>query len=140
MIARRKPLKRSTKPLKRSRISPVSKKRAKEMRTYSKLRKECLEKQPVCEVWLHENGWKCIRFKDVFQDALYHRDGTFKIDQAPAWWLIDECMAPQATEIHHRDKRGKNYLNVATFMCVSRQGHEKIENNKSWAREVGFLK
>jgi hypothetical protein len=140
MIARRKPLRRSAKPLKRTRLSPVSKKRAKEMRTYSKLRKECLEKQPICEVWLHETGWVCIRHKDVFQDALYQRDIVFGIEQAPAWVLTEEKGAPQATEIHHREKRGANYLNVSTFMCVCRENHERIENNKSWAREMGFLK
>lgn len=141
MIARRKSLKRSFKPLRRTPLARVSKKRAKEMRTYSKLRKECLEKQPICEVWLYENGWVCTRHKDVFQDALYYRSVyPAEIQVAPSWYLIEKFEAHPATEIHHREKRGKNYLNVATFMCVSRQNHERIENNKSWARVMGFLK
>lgn len=50
MIARRTPLRRSTKPLQRTPIRKVSKKHAKELRSYSKLRKTFLEEHTTCEV------------------------------------------------------------------------------------------
>ncbi len=49
MIQRRKPLARSTKPIARSPLKRVSKKHAKELRTYSKLRKAFLEEHTTCQ-------------------------------------------------------------------------------------------
>ena len=48
-MMKRSYLKRSTKPLKRVALSPLSKKQSKRLREYSKLRKAYLEKHPVCE-------------------------------------------------------------------------------------------
>ncbi len=50
MIQRRKPLKRSTQPLKRSPLRRVSKKRHRESRIYSALRAAQLIANPACEV------------------------------------------------------------------------------------------
>jgi hypothetical protein len=47
---RRTPLKRSTKPLRRSRLRPVSKKHAVRLRDYTKVRREYMEAHPICEV------------------------------------------------------------------------------------------
>lgn len=124
MIARRKPLKRSTKPLKRTPLARVSKKRAKEMRTYSKLRKEFLEAHPWCQVWLKENGF--------IESNAY-------MMLAYAGTIQREC--PPACDIHHAAGRsGSNYLDTSTWMACSREGHRKIHDNPKWAREMGFLK
>jgi hypothetical protein len=49
MIQRHTPLRRSSKLLKRSSLRKVSKKHAKELRTYSKLRKAFLEEHTTCQ-------------------------------------------------------------------------------------------
>jgi hypothetical protein len=46
----------------------------------------------------------------------------------------------QATDIHHTQGRGKNYLAVETWMAVSRFWHNEIHHNPKWAREQGYLK
>lgn len=49
-------------------------------------------------------------------------------------------MVPAATEIHHTRKPKATYLNdERTWLAVCREMHEKIEQNKSWARERGYL-
>ena len=48
-LRRKTALKRSQKALKRTALSPVSKKQQKKLREYSKLRKEYLEEHPLCE-------------------------------------------------------------------------------------------
>jgi hypothetical protein len=48
--------------------------------------------------------------------------------------------APRATEIHHMNKRrGKMLLDESFWLAVCRKNHERIEQNKKWAREQGFL-
>lgn len=49
-MIRRTPLARSQKPLKRTPLKRVSKKHAKELRTYAKLRKAFLATHPMCEL------------------------------------------------------------------------------------------
>ena len=46
----------------------------------------------------------------------------------------------KATDVHHSEKRGKNYLNVKTFVAACRSCHTYIENNLAWARENNWLK
>lgn len=48
------------------------------------------------------------------------------------------CIEP---DVHHKAKRGKNYLNKETFMAVCRECHIIIENVMSAPdrREQGFL-
>jgi hypothetical protein len=43
-----------------------------------------------------------------------------------------------ATEVHHKGRRGKNYLRVELFMAVCRQHHDKIEKNGLWAKTMGY--
>lgn len=48
-----------------------------------------------------------------------------------------------ATEIHHTycgKDRAKYYLDVSTWLAVSRDGHNWIHDNPKEARELGFLK
>lgn len=48
-----------------------------------------------------------------------------------------------ATEVHHKwcgKDRAKYYLDEATWMAVSRDGHNWIHDNPKEARELGYLK
>lgn len=46
----------------------------------------------------------------------------------------------QATDVHHlRGRAGKLYLCPDYWLAVSREGHHKINENPTWARENGFL-
>lgn len=45
-----------------------------------------------------------------------------------------------ACDVHHVYGRGKYYLDVSTWMAVSRQAHDRIHHDKAWAREQGYLK
>lgn len=45
-----------------------------------------------------------------------------------------------ATDIHHTKKPRATYLNaVETWMGLCRICHSRIENDKAWARENGYL-
>lgn len=49
----------------------------------------------------------------------------------------------QTTEVHHTycgKDRAKYYLDVSTWLAVSRDGHNWIHNNPKEARELGYLK
>ncbi len=45
----------------------------------------------------------------------------------------------EATDIHHKSKRGKNLSSQQTFMAVCRNCHTRIHDNPAWARELGYL-
>ena len=85
--------------MKRTPLRRVSKKRQKEMKEYSILRKEFLEKLPMCEV----------------------------------------CMKAKTSDVHHRNGRGKYYMDVGTWLSVCRPCHDKIHKEPKWAREKGYL-
>ena len=111
---KRTPLKRKT-PMKR-----VSKRRQAESKEYMRLREAFLKEHDICQLWMAENNI---------------REGDWG-DRVKAF-----CMgAPRSTEIHHVNGRnGSNYLDTSTWMAVCRESHERIENNKSWARDNGYL-
>ncbi len=49
----------------------------------------------------------------------------------------------QTIEIHHTycgKDRAKYYLDISTWLAVSREGHNWIHDNPKEARELGFLK
>ena len=50
-----------------------------------------------------------------------------------------EVCGAQATDIHHKSKRGKNLSSQQTFMAVCRNCHTRIHDNPAWARELGYL-
>lgn len=132
MIQRRTPLKRSKSQLKRTPIRRVSKKRAKELRQYSKERAEYLAENPVCEVWLKENGW-------IKESAgVYIIAGCLGGFIAMARDLL-EAGAPHSDQVHHKSKRRGAMLNDKRFfLAVCDQNHKRIEANLSWARANGF--
>ena len=54
------------------------------------------------------------------------------------------CHEAPATQIHHRGKpgqmkRGSNTNNTETWLAVCAPCHDRIERNKGWARENGYL-
>jgi hypothetical protein len=115
MLKRNKPLRRT--PLKR-----VSKKRKADMAMYSKLRKEFLERCPLCYVWWMENAADSWDYGALCQSI---RDGRG-----------NPC---PATDVHHAKKRGKHYLDVSSWLALSRENHQRIHDNPSWARANGLL-
>lgn len=129
-LLRKTPLARGNSQLKRTPLRRVSTTRAAELRLYSLRRKRFLAENPVCEVFLILGGWKKI---------------------GPAKWTtilgepadLNALLAggcPASTQVHHKNKRRRAMLlNEDFWMAVSRENHERIENNKSWAREKGFL-
>jgi hypothetical protein len=53
--------------------------------------------------------------------------------------VCEVCMKANATDVHHKAGRGKNYLEVGTWLSTCRPCHDKIHKEPSWAREKGFL-
>lgn len=96
--------------MKRTRINPVSNKRAKELALYRRLRTEFLGLNRMCEAGI-----------------VLSAEG------------VDSKCTKQATEIHHKKKRGKNLNNVDSWLPVCRHCHDWIENNKSQARALNLL-
>jgi hypothetical protein len=123
-LARGKKDKKPRKPMK-----PRSKKRAKADAEYSVRRKRFLAEHPYCQWWLRENG--CTEEQaDLFQ-------GWVWINQ---YNTMVKVQVPLSNQIHHMRKPKSKYLNdESTWMAVSREGHEWIENNKSEARKRGYL-
>lgn len=113
---KRSPLKRKT-PLRR-----MSKRRQSESNEYEKLKEQFLKEHDICQLWMAENNI---------------REGDWG-DRVKAF-----CMgAPRSTEIHHKfcgSNRKKHFLDVSSWMALSRQSHEKIHQNPKWARENGYL-
>lgn len=128
MLKRKTPLSRSGSLSRRTRLKSVSKKRARDMRTYSKLRKEFLAAHPWCQWFIAESGHKA---SDVSETGWIRigRDGL----------THSFLKVPFATEIHHKARRGKHYLNVKTWMAVSEEGHRAIESRPGEARKKGYV-
>lgn len=125
---KRTPIKRRT-PMKR-----VSKRREKEGAEYAKLRKQFLAQHPYCQLWLAEHEWteeEAVEMNGEYED---HR-----FDMQTGGFLTKWRKIPLSTDIHHKAKRGKNYLNTDTWMAVCRTAHQRIHANPSWAREKGYL-
>lgn len=133
MLKRNKPLKRNAAGTlkRRTPIRRVSLKRASQIREYSKLRATYLELHPICEVWCRENGWQWISGNEYVSQLSERVTGD---------WLISILHAPRATEIHHVNKRRGAMLNDEThWLAVCRRNHDRIENDKAWARREVYL-
>lgn len=100
------------------------------MREYSAARKLFLSEHPICEVWIAEHGWTWVK------PATYARGSIL---ENPAE-ILRAIGAPTAIEVHHKNKRrGAMLLDQRFWLAVSRENHERIENNKTWGRANGFL-
>jgi hypothetical protein len=120
-LARGKKEKKPRKPMK-----PRSKKRAKADAEYSVRRKRFLAAHPYCQWWIREK--------------LEHVVAIYGFETAEKLLIARYARLPASTQIHHMRKPKCKYLNdESTWMAVSREGHEWIENNKSEARKRGYL-
>lgn len=134
MLKRNTPLRRKT-PLRRSKkpIRSATPKRQAQLRRYYVIRKVYLDDNPICEVWLRENGWQKIGHH------VYEKQDKARLLTRDAAGLI-VIGAPEATEVHHTNKRrGTMLLEQSHWLAVCRTNHDRIENNKGWARTAGFL-
>jgi hypothetical protein len=50
-----------------------------------------------------------------------------------------EVCEAKARDVHHKMGRGIYLLVTAWWMAVCRKCHDKIEANKRWARELGYI-
>ncbi len=125
----------------------VTKKRAKQLREYSKEIEVFLFLNPICGVWLKENGWaKGAAPREYKREhSLFPR--TKAVPELSHWnWssaTADALLyvgALPSEEVHHIAKRRGAMLNEQKYwLAVSKKNHERIEQNKSWARANGFL-
>lgn len=114
------------KPAGRKPKKPVKKRSAKRQRDakeYTKLRKEFLKENPLCQA------------TDRILDWMFAHDrAAFYSDEAPQYYVS------RAEEVHHVEKRGKNYLKINTWLACSSWAHRWIHAHPSKARELGLLK
>ena len=140
-MLRRSPLRRGTASLKRTPIRRVSTKRAAQLREYSTRREAYLARNPVCEVWLRENNWRVAKIGPM--GVVWYERATIQgidVVEVNATILFQNWRAPVSTEIHHTNKRRGEMLNDEIhWLAVCHANHERIENNKAWARREGFL-
>jgi len=137
-LLRRTPLRRSNKPIARSPIRRVSKKRSGQLREYSKRRAIFLALHPVCEVWCAENWWEWIPAPPGC-GPWYRRVGDESGSAVNDNVLLNNHGAPRADQVHHKNKRrGEMLLDEAFWLAVCDEKHKRIENNLAWARERGF--
>lgn len=111
-------------PIKRkSRLSPVSAKRRGANKEYAASRKAFLALRPLCEVW-----------RQIAQDQdaeLFHAIFKTGVYSHPVY----------SEDIHHVEGRaGSRFLDVNTWMAVSRKAHRWIHSHGRQAREKGWLK
>jgi len=125
-ILRRKPLKRSLKPLKRTRLKKVSSKRSREMKVYAAKRAVFMAAHPFCEITIRTLG---LNEADVIAEGGYYKD---------VWGRTVRC--PASEDCHHvHGRTGSNYLDEKTWMAVCRTQHDRVKAEPKWARENGFL-
>lgn len=48
------------------------------------------------------------------------------------------CCSGASTDVHHKQGRGLNHLNVSTWLSVCRNCHVWIEENPKEAKELGY--
>lgn len=96
--------------MKRTPLRRVSKKQAKRLEEYRKLRVQFLHDNRMCEAGL-----------------VFAANG------------IDTDCTKLATEIHHKARRGKNLNNPDTFCPTCRHCHTFCHENPKIARELGLF-
>lgn len=68
-------------------------------------------------------------------DAEYSRLRLQFLTQNP---VCAVCEDAKATQVHHKKKRGKNYLNVETWLAICFFCHRYAHDNPDWAKEHGI--
>jgi hypothetical protein len=146
-MKKRTPIKRSRKPLKRTPIRKVSAKRAKEMKQYKVLREDLLKHRPMCDAYLILLGLDRATIDNLQAIAVIAIWQGMDVPAIPAGDKAEEFKAmgipaycPRSFDCHHVRGRNKYYLDVTSFLAVSRTCHEYIHQNPSAARAAGLLK
>lgn len=130
-MLRRSPLRRGTGSLKRNRIRRAAPERAAECRAYSAIKAQYLAVHPFCQIFLARHG---LDEAEVFAAA-----GGPQFSWSGATYYKG-LRIPRSTQIHHRNKRDRDRLNdVGWWLAACQAEHDLVENNKSWARDVGLL-
>lgn len=131
-------MKRTALPPRRSPLRRVSSKRAAQLRIYAVKRKVFLGLHPLCQWWLSRHGVNEAQARETWYDSRRHF--IYFQDTNGHTCAIRAGDIPEASEIHHKKKPRSTYLNdESTWMAVSREGHDWIENHKSEARAKGWL-
>ncbi len=142
-LRRRTPLRRSNKPLRRrTPLRRISVKRAKEIRSYSRIRLEYLLAHPLCQITIAE-----LKLDEKAVVAALERSGgaAGRADWAVAYYYGPaKAWIPFATQIHHRNKRfGPRLLDTRWWMAACADMHRAVDDSilgrKSWARAAGYL-
>lgn len=117
------------KPLKRTPIRRVSKKRAKANRTYAALRRDYLIEHPFCQIYIKRFG--------LNEGEIIKMNGAYReVNCGFVYWK----MVPMAYEIHHTKHPKWKYLNdTSTWLSACRDMHMWAHNHPSEAREKGCL-
>ena len=122
-LARKSGLVRSGGTIKRrTRLRPVSANRRRAKEEYDRVKLKYLTDHPFCQIFIAEFG-------------LDEADVIARGGDSGAGFSV-----PASQEIHHRNKRSRSRLNDQRWwMAASRQMHDRVEANKAWAREKGYL-
>jgi hypothetical protein len=94
------------------------------MKEYAASRKAFLGLRPLCEVWRQLS-------QSLSDDAIALCKEVFGANWATPAYSCD---------VHHvKGRTGTNYLDMHTWMAVSRKGHMWIHNHPKKSREMGWL-
>lgn len=108
-------------------LRPMSERRLRESQLYRYRIRQFLLVHPYCQVWLAEHH--------LTEDDAKHLRGLVRLSDGT------QVSIPLSTQVHHRNKRrGADLLDQSEWLAVSREAHERIENNKTWARAQGYLR
>jgi hypothetical protein len=112
--------------VKRTPLRRISERRLLQNGYYLYRRKRFLDEHPYCQVWLREHG--------IAEEQALRNGGVVK-------WEGASVSVPLSTQIHHANKRrGMDLLDEANWLAVSAEYHGRIEGQKSWARDRGYLR
>jgi hypothetical protein len=131
-------MKRST-PIRRTPLKRVSDSRRAEMKEYAAKRAVFLAKFFLCQVELKERGFDWTVPPQDKGDRILVAHIVSRSAGHVVWVDVSPTSFTRSRDVHHMDGRGKNYLNEATWLAVSRANHNRIGNQPSWARARGYL-
>lgn len=125
--------------MKRSPIRRMSAKRSAQSKDYTLTRHEYLEAHPLCQVSLREAGIPESVGLDSWKHILEER-GVVPPGGIRIFWEGKIVPISLSHQIHHRNKKhGTRLTDTRWFLAVCIVMHNKIETEKSWARERGYL-
>ena len=123
----------------RKKLRNVSKNKREQDKIYSKLRRELIKENPICQCWLKNNGWSLLPGGDGVSIVYYRAIPLSPVETATPEQLIYIYGALVSESCHHTRGRGRYYLAKETFMAVSNHWHRWIEDHKDQAIAKGWL-